>query len=130
MIRIAPLAALLAALASAGASAAEVRQLQGWAAAGGKPLVGLSSQGFRGPLVRQLAPGTYRIRVRAQDDSPFHLFGPGVNRRTAQGRRGQTIYTTWTVQLKRGLYRYRAEGYWAGAWRANGIRVERSFSVP
>jgi hypothetical protein len=130
MARVAALAALVAAVASAGASAAEVRPLQAWAAAGGKPLVGLSAQGFRGPLVRHLAPGTYRIRVRAQDDSPFHLFGPGVNRRTAQGQRGRTIYTTWTVQLQRGRYRYRAEGYWAGAWRSNGIQVERTFVVP
>ncbi len=60
-----------------------------------------------GTLVRKLKAGTYTIRIR--DLSPihnFHLFGPGVNKKTSVQNTGRA---TWTVHLKRGIYRYRCD---------------------
>jgi hypothetical protein len=111
------------------ASAAKVGDLEAWAAAGGKPLVGMSTAGFRGPLVTRLSPGTYRVHVRAGGDMPFHLFGPGVDRRTKVNARYATVYETWTIRLRHGVYRYRLEGGWAEALSANGIPTRRSFAV-
>lgn len=112
-----------------GASAARVGDLKAWAAAGGTPIVGISSVRFKGPLVTRLSPGTYRVRVSAQSDMPFHLYGPGVDRKTRVSSRYTRIYDTWTVRLRRGVYQYRAEGGWAEALSANGIRTKRSFVV-
>jgi hypothetical protein len=123
-------AALAAALGPSGhTSATAVPDLEAWAAAGGKPLVGVSATRFKGPLVRQLSVGTYRVHVRAQSDMSFHLYGPGVDRKIRVTRRYTTIYVTWTVRLRPGVYRYRAEGDWAKALSTNGIRVQRSFVV-
>jgi hypothetical protein len=61
----------------------------------------------QGTLVKKLEAGTYRIRIR--DLSPihnFHLFGPGVNRLTSVQYTGSV---TWTVRLRRGIYRYRCD---------------------
>jgi hypothetical protein len=61
----------------------------------------------RGKLVTKLKAGTYTIRIR--DLSPihnFHLYGPGVNRKTSVQNTGGA---TWTVRLRRGLYRYRCD---------------------
>src|SRR5713226_9811605 len=61
----------------------------------------------QGTVVEKLKAGTYTIRIR--DLSPihnFHLFGPGVNKRTSVQNTGNT---TWTVQLKPGVYRYRCD---------------------
>jgi hypothetical protein len=124
------MAALAAVLTPAGeTSAAGAPQLLAWAAAGGTPIVGVSATRFKGPLVRQLPAATYRVRVSAQSDMPFHLYGPGVYRSTRVTARYTRIYVTWTVRLRPGVYRYRAEGGWAQALSANGIRVQRSFVV-
>jgi hypothetical protein len=112
------------------ASAAPVRDLAAWG--GGWQTVGMSAVRQHGPLLKSLAPGTYRIRVRAMDDMPFRLYGPGVDRRTKgpQGYyRSYTVHETWMVTLKRGIYRYRVVGQWAEALRENGIQIERSFLV-
>ncbi len=61
----------------------------------------------QGKLVRKLKPGTYTIRIR--DLSPihnFHLFGPGVDKKTSVQNTGSV---TWTVRLQTGLYRYRCD---------------------
>jgi plastocyanin len=48
--------------------------------------------------------GTYTITVRDRSSiHNFHLIGPGVNKKTSVAA-VQT--TTWTVALKRGLYRF------------------------
>jgi hypothetical protein len=60
-----------------------------------------------GKVVHKLKPGTYRIGIH--DLSPihnFHLFGPGVNKRTSVQRVGSV---TWTVRLTAGVYRYRCD---------------------
>ncbi len=60
-----------------------------------------------GKLVKKLKAGTYTIRIR--DLSPihnFHLFGPGVNKKTSVQDTGSV---TWTVRLGQGLYRYRCD---------------------
>jgi plastocyanin len=57
-----------------------------------------------GRRVTKLRRGRYRITVRDRSASHnFHLRGPGVNKRTAVGFRGTR---TWTVTLRRGLYRF------------------------
>jgi plastocyanin len=61
----------------------------------------------QGTVVRKLKAGTYTIRIR--DRSPihnFHLFGPGVNKKTSVVNTGSA---TWTVRLEPGLYRYRCD---------------------
>jgi len=61
----------------------------------------------QGKLVKKLKPGAYTIRIR--DLSPihnFHLFGPGVNKKTSVQNTGSI---TWTVRLKAGAYRYRCD---------------------
>jgi hypothetical protein len=60
-----------------------------------------------GRRVTSLRAGRYRITVR--DLSPFHNFhlvGPGLNRKTAVGARATQ---TWTVRLRRGVYRFRCD---------------------
>jgi plastocyanin len=54
--------------------------------------------------VTRLAAGRYRIVVRDRSaHHNFHLRGPGVNKRTAVGFRGNA---TWTVTLRRGRYSF------------------------
>jgi plastocyanin len=57
-----------------------------------------------GRRVTRLRRGRYRIVVRDRSRSHnFHLRGPGVNKRTTVGFRGTR---TWTVTLRRGIYRF------------------------
>jgi plastocyanin len=80
-------------------------------ASGARRLNGSVGPGFSISLksgarrVGRLAAGTYRITVRDRSAfHNFHLFGPGVNKRTAVGFRGTR---TWTVRFRRGrTYRY------------------------
>lgn len=60
-----------------------------------------------GKVVKKLRAGRYTIRIR--DLSPihnFHLFGPGVNKKTSVQNIGSV---TWTVRLRHGRYRYRCD---------------------
>jgi hypothetical protein len=62
-----------------------------------------------GRLVRRLEPGRYRVTVHdrsAQLD--FHLFGPGVSKRTPVVGTG-TFH--WLVTLRRGVYRYQCDAH-------------------
>jgi plastocyanin len=64
----------------------------------------ISLRTTRGRRVRGLRAGRYRIVVRDRSAMHnFHLFGPGVNKRTAVGFRGTQ---TWTVRLRKGRYRF------------------------
>jgi hypothetical protein len=104
--RMAPILLLVAAFALPGRGSAASQR--------GAILRGTVGPGFtitlktaQGKLVKQLKPGTYVIRIR--DLSPihnFHLFGPGVNKLTSVQNTGNA---TWTVRLKRGVYRYRCD---------------------
>jgi hypothetical protein len=100
-----PLFALVAALAVPGQTPAAARAtvLRGTVGPG----FTITLKTAQGKLVKQLKPGTYTIRIR--DLSPihnFHLFGPGVNKLTSVQNTGNA---TWTVRLKRGVYRYRCD---------------------
>jgi hypothetical protein len=119
----------LASLLATDAGSMRMRHLEAWAGYG-SPHVGLSVVRFQGPLLRHASPGAYRVHVWALSDMPFHLYGPGVDRRTARRAHFQTTYETWSVRLRRGVYHYRAEGEWARALRANGVAIQRSFAVP
>jgi hypothetical protein len=51
--------------------------------------------------------GTYRIKVEDKGSiHNFHLFGPGVNKKTGIAFTGET---TWTVKLKPGRYTYQCD---------------------
>jgi hypothetical protein len=100
-------------------------------------VVGLSTRAD-GPRVRRLSPGLYRIQVKAVSDMPFHLYGPGVDRKTKlepdrdglwQTRPRYTFFVTWKVRLKKGRYVYRAGGYWGRVSRMGGLRASGSFVV-
>jgi hypothetical protein len=61
----------------------------------------------QGTLASRLNHGGYTIRIR--DLSPihnFHLFGPGVNKKTSVVGTGNA---TWTVMLERGIYHYQCD---------------------
>jgi hypothetical protein len=109
------------------ASAARTGDLQAWAFPRAQ-IVGVSAAGFDRALVKHVRPGIYRIHVRAHGDMSFHLIGPGVNRRTPRSP-GYTVYKTWTVRLRKGRYRYAAEGLLALEYQANGHRITGSFRV-
>jgi hypothetical protein len=60
-----------------------------------------------GSRARSVVAGRYRIAVRdAARTQNFHLIGPGINRKTTVGG---TARRTWTVTLRRGIYRYRSD---------------------
>jgi hypothetical protein len=60
-----------------------------------------------GNAVTALEAGRYRIAVTdASRSDDFHLAGPGVNERTGIQFTGSA---TWTVKLRKGIYRYRSD---------------------
>ena len=82
-----------------------------WAKSTG--LVGEVGPGFSvevkkgGKDLKTIKAGTYRIKI--EDKSAihnFHLFGPGLNKKTGIGFKGET---TWTIKLKVGRYTYQCD---------------------
>src|SRR5450759_3159179 len=60
-----------------------------------------------GKAVKTLKAGTYKINVNDKSSiHNFHLFGPGVNKKTGVASTG-TI--AWKVRLKKGKYTYRCD---------------------
>ena len=60
-----------------------------------------------GKDLKTIKAGTYRIKV--EDKAAihnFHLFGPGLNKKTGVSFKGQT---TWTIKLKPGRYTYQCD---------------------
>ena len=113
-------------------SAATTQNLYAWARET-KPFVGVSTRGLNyGPQVaRHVAPGRYRVRVVARSNLAFHLVGPGVDRQTRFTLElSSPVYETWRVALRRGRYRYSAEGVYAKQLRAAGVRIAGSLAVP
>jgi plastocyanin len=102
------------ALAAAGAALAfATTDAQGSAQALQGKLAGKVGPGFtialtqKGKAVKTLKAGTYKISVNDKSNSHnFHLFGPGVNKKTGVGFTGNV---TWTVKLKKGKYTYRCD---------------------
>jgi plastocyanin len=76
-------------------------------------LVGTFGPGFTihvtmgGKAVKTLKAGTYTLVVRDTSSiHNFHLFGPGVNKKTGVSSTGTQ---TWTLKLKAGTYRYQCD---------------------
>ena len=57
-----------------------------------------------GKKVKALKAGSYTIAISDKSNiHNFHLTGPGVNKKTGVGFKGNQ---TWKVTLKKGVYRY------------------------
>jgi plastocyanin len=57
--------------------------------------------------LKTIKAGTYRIKIEDKSASHnFHLFGPGLNKKTGIGYKGET---TWTIKLKVGRYTYQCD---------------------
>ena len=76
-------------------------------------LVGTSGPGFKitltqnGKAVKTLKVGTYKINVNDRANiHNFHIFGPGVNKKTGVNFTGKA---TWTIKFKKGKYTYRCD---------------------
>lgn len=91
-------------------------------------LSGVTGPGFTitvkrgGKPVKTLKAGIYRIVVSDKSSlHNFHLFGPGVNKKTTVPFMGTQ---TWTVKLKRGKYTYQCDVHAAagmkGSFRVTG----------
>jgi plastocyanin len=60
-----------------------------------------------GKDVKTIKAGTYKIKVEDKSSiHNFHLFGPGVNKKTSVPFTGET---TWTIKLKPGKYTYQCD---------------------
>ena len=82
-----------------------------WAKSTG--LVGEVGPGFSievkkaGKDLKTIKAGTYKIKVEDKASiHDFHLFGPGLNKKTGIGYKGET---TWTIKLKPGRYTYQCD---------------------
>ena len=57
--------------------------------------------------LKTIKAGTYKIKVEDKSASHnFHLFGPGLNKKTSVPFNGET---TWTIKLKPGKYTYQCD---------------------
>jgi plastocyanin len=60
-----------------------------------------------GKDVKTIKAGTYKIKVEDKSSiHNFHLFGPGLNKKTSVSFMGET---TWTIKLKPGKYTYQCD---------------------
>ena len=68
-----------------------------------------------GKDVKTLKRGTYKIKVEDKSSMHnFHLFGPGLNKKTGVSFKGTR---TWTIKLKKGKYTYQCDPH-----AANGMK--------
>ena len=57
--------------------------------------------------LKTIKAGTYKIKVEDKSSiHNFHLIGPGINKKTGVGFKGET---TWTIKLKPGKYTYQCD---------------------
>jgi plastocyanin len=71
------------------------------------PGMTISVKTTAGKRVTRLKAGRYRITVRDRSKlHNFHLSGPGLNKKTTAKFTGTA---TWTVTLRRGVYRFRCD---------------------
>ena len=97
-----PLILIAIALAGAAVGAAATPKLSGVAGPGFTITIKSG-----GKLVKTLTPGTYTLAVADKSSlHNFHLFGPGVNKKTTVPFTGGQ---TWTVKLKAGTYTYQCD---------------------
>jgi plastocyanin len=83
------------------------------ALAGGNKLTGTVGPGYTitltqaGTKVTQLKAGTYTFAIADKASAhDFHLFGPGVDKKTSVAGTGSK---TWTLTLKKGTYRFQCD---------------------
>jgi plastocyanin len=86
-------------------------------------LTGVSGPGFTIKVkqgtkdVKTLTHGTYTIKVEDKSNiHNFHLFGPGVNKKTTVPFKGDK---TWTVKLRKGRYTYQCDIHFATGMRGH-----------
>jgi plastocyanin len=67
--------------------------------------------------VTKLKAGTYRIKIEDKSSiHNFHLFGPGLNKKTGVSFTGEK---TWVVKLKPGRYTYQCDPHAFGGMRGH-----------
>jgi plastocyanin len=60
-----------------------------------------------GKDLKTIKAGTYKIKVEDKASiHDFHLFGPGLDKKTGVSFKGET---TWTIKLKPGKYTYQCD---------------------
>ena len=60
-----------------------------------------------GKDLKTIKAGTYKIKVEDKSNiHNFHLMGPGLNKKTTVGFKGDQ---TWTIKLKPGRYTYQCD---------------------
>jgi len=65
--------------------------------------------------LKTIKAGTYKIKVEDKASiHNFHLFGPGLNKKTGVPFKGET---TWTVKLKPGKYTYQCDPHAASGMK-------------
>ena len=70
-----------------------------------------------GKDLKTIKAGTYRIKVEDKATiHNFHLFGPGLNKKTGVSFKGET---TWTIKLKAGRYTYQCDPHAAGGMKGH-----------
>jgi plastocyanin len=75
-----------------------------------------------GKDLKTIRAGTYRIKVEDKASfHNFHLFGPGLNKKTGISFKGET---TWTIKLKPGRYTYQCDPHAASGMKGH-FRVTR-----
>ena len=67
--------------------------------------------------VTSLKAGKYKIVVKDLSNlHNFHLFGPGLNKKTGVSFKGET---TWTIKLKAGRYTYQCDPHAASGMKGH-----------
>ena len=75
-----------------------------------------------GKDLKTIKAGTYKIKVEDKASiHNFHLFGPGLNKKTGVPFTGET---TWTIKLKPGKYTYQCDPHAASGMKGT-FRVTR-----
>ena len=68
-----------------------------------------------GKDLKTIKAGTYKIKVEDKASiHNFHLFGPGLNKKTGVPFKGET---TWTIKLKPGKYTYQCDPHAASGMK-------------
>ena len=70
-----------------------------------------------GKDLETIKAGTYKIKVEDKASiHNFHLFGPGLNKKTAVAFKGEM---TWTIKLKPGRYTYQCDPHAASGMKGH-----------
>jgi plastocyanin len=70
-----------------------------------------------GKDLKTIKTGTYKIKVEDKASiHNFHLFGPGLSKKTGVPFKGET---TWTIKLKPGKYTYQCDPHAASGMKGS-----------